>query len=73
VLSLSCQGTVTEKEFTLTSKTNWEMRKKLVDETCTLGEILAANEHVISGHPVFYIVAQGTEFRERFLKDTWKL
>ena len=73
VLSSNCQGTCAAKDFELTERAKLEMRKVLVDETCSLAEILTADGHVICGHPVFYVVALGTKFRERFLKDAWKL
>lgn len=42
---------------------------QLADETLLLGEILSKPEYVIPGVPVFFVVAKGTDYRERFLSD----
>ena len=44
-----------------------------VDETKTIGEVLAKDGNVIPGHPIFYVVARDTEFREKFLAGEWEL
>jgi len=28
---------------------------------------------VLAGHPVFYVIAKGTEFRQRFLDGEWEI
>jgi hypothetical protein len=38
-----------------------------VDPAATLGAVLAAPDHVVPGVPVFFVVAAGTAFRDRFL------
>jgi hypothetical protein len=45
----------------------------LIDESKTLGEVLAEDECVVPGHPIVYVVAKGTEFREKFLAGEWEL
>jgi hypothetical protein len=50
-----------------------DQKMVLVPESRTLGEILEDQDHVIPGHPVFYVVAKGTEFREKFLAGKWEL
>ena len=40
-----------------------------VGEGAALGEVLRAPDYVIPGAPVFFVVAAGTAFRERFLAD----
>ena len=44
-----------------------------IDESKTLGEVLAEDECVVPGHPIVYVVAKGTEFREKFLAGEWEL
>jgi len=51
------------------SKSGWVR----VDETLALGEILQNPDYVIPGVPVFFVVAKGTEFRQRFLADETKI
>ena len=34
-----------------------------------LGEVLSRPDYVVPGVPVFFVVATGTHFRERFLSD----
>ena len=42
---------------------------RLVDETVSLGQLLASDEYVIPGIPLFFAVARGTEYRSRFLSE----
>ena len=44
-----------------------------VKEDTTLKQVLAAEDHVIPGHPVIYIVSQDSEFKIRFLAGNWEL
>lgn len=44
-----------------------------IDESKTLGEVLAEDACVVPGHPIVYVVAKGTEFREKFLAGEWEL
>ena len=37
------------------------------DESMTLKQILQQSDLVIPGIPAFFVVAEGTDFRERFL------
>jgi hypothetical protein len=47
---------------------------RLIDpDTTTLGTLVREEDFVIAGHPVFYIVAKGTEFRQQFLDGEWEL
>lgn len=39
-----------------------------VREAWTLGQALAREDHVIPGIPVFFVLAAGSDFRERFLE-----
>jgi hypothetical protein len=50
-----------------------DQKMVLMDEIETLGEILQKDGNVVPGHPVFYVVAKGTEFREKFLAGEWEL
>ena len=38
-------------------------------ETSLLGEVLSRADYVIPGIPVFFVVAKGSQYRERFLAD----
>lgn len=38
-----------------------------VDETKTLREVCSEEGHVVAGVPLFFVVARGTAYRERFL------
>ena len=40
-----------------------------VDERKSLREALTAPGHVVPGLPLFWVVARGTEYRERFLAE----
>jgi hypothetical protein len=40
-----------------------------VDEALSLREVLTAPGHVVPGAPLFFVVARGTEYRERFLAE----
>ena len=40
-----------------------------VREASLLGELLSQPDYVIPGVPVFFVVAKGTDYRERFLSD----
>lgn len=42
------------------------------DEHLSLREVLSRPDHVIPGIPVFFLVARGTVFRERFLTEEMK-
>lgn len=44
-----------------------------LDEKMKLGDLFRDKECVIAGHPVFYVVAKGTEFRQQFLDGEWEL
>ena len=44
-----------------------------IDESKTLGEVLAEEACVVPGHPIVYVVAKGTAFREKFLAGEWEL
>ncbi|BFI41885.1 tetratricopeptide repeat protein 4 [Marchantia polymorpha subsp. ruderalis] len=46
-----------------------ERRWVKVQERTTLHEVIAQPKHIIPGIPVFYVVATGTSFREKFLKE----
>lgn len=48
-----------------------EQHIRLVDEGRTLFDILSADDHIISGHPTFFVLSKGTRFRDLFLKE-WK-
>jgi hypothetical protein len=39
-----------------------------VDEAVTLRQALTAPGHIVPGAPLFFVVARGTEYRERFLE-----
>lgn len=39
------------------------------DEKKSLGEVLLAPDHIVAGVPLFWVVARGTEYRERFLAE----
>ena len=47
------------------------MRK--LDENTKLGDLFRDDDFIIAGHPVFYIIAKGTEFRQQFLDGEWEL
>lgn len=38
-------------------------------QSSTLGEALSRPDYVVPGVPVFFVVAKGTEYRERFLAE----
>lgn len=40
-----------------------------VKERSLLGELLSKPDYIIPGVPVFFVVAKGTDYRERFLSD----
>jgi hypothetical protein len=40
-----------------------------VDEGASLREVLTAPGHIVAGAPLFFVVARGTEYRERFLAE----
>ena len=42
-------------------------------ESVSLREILLAANHVIPGIPAFFVVAKGTDFRDRFLAQEQSL
>lgn len=44
-----------------------------INENNTLADIVAAQHHIIAGHPVIYVVSTGTEFREKFLAGEWRI
>jgi len=41
----------------------------LVDESLTLGEVMAREEHVTPGVPTFWVVSRGSTYAERFLSQ----
>ena len=45
----------------------------LIDERMTLGEVLAADDHIIPGHPVLYVVSKRTKFKTKFVAGEWEL
>lgn len=45
------------------------VRPVLVDPEKTLGEVLKEDGHVVPGVPVFFVLARGSEYRERFLES----
>ncbi|OAE35837.1 hypothetical protein AXG93_4225s1410 [Marchantia polymorpha subsp. ruderalis] len=64
-------GPVLSKKQLLTSlmEDSGERRWVKVQERTTLHEVIAQPKHIIPGIPVFYVVATGTSFREKFLKE----
>ncbi|KAL2608295.1 hypothetical protein R1flu_026868 [Riccia fluitans] len=46
-----------------------ESRWVKVQERMTLNEVLSQANHIIPGIPVFFVVATGTSFRDKFLKE----
>lgn len=44
-------------------------RLKQVEETHTLAEVLRQSDYVVPGIPVFFLLAAGTPFLQRFLED----
>eukprot|EP00850_Spirogloea_muscicola_P022543 SM000300S11718 [mRNA] locus=s300:687:2997:- [translate_table: standard] len=54
---------------------DWSERGKRqwvkVDLKATLRATLGKDDHVVAGIPAFYVVAKGTEFRERLLHGGW--
>ena len=40
-----------------------------INESQSLKDILQHGDHVIPGVPAFFVVARGTDFRERFLSQ----
>ncbi|KAL3676038.1 hypothetical protein R1sor_025986 [Riccia sorocarpa] len=46
-----------------------EPRWVKVQEKMTLNEVLSQGNHIIPGVPVFFVVATGTSFRDKFLKE----
>ena len=44
-----------------------------IHENNTLADIVAAQHHIIAGHPIIYVVSTGTEFREKFLAGEWRI
>ncbi|GBF91215.1 hypothetical protein Rsub_04884 [Raphidocelis subcapitata] len=40
-----------------------------VDEALSLREVLTRPDHIVAGAPLFFVVAGGTEYRERFLTE----
>lgn len=43
-----------------------------VDENMTLKEILLQPNHIVPGVPLFWVLAQGTTYRDRFLSEELK-
>jgi hypothetical protein len=39
------------------------------DEALSLREVLTRPGHIVPGTPMFFVVARGTEYRERFLAE----
>lgn len=50
-----------------------DKRMHLIDESKTLGQVLAAEDHVIPGHPVVYVVSKDTQFKVAFLAGDWEI
>ena len=48
-----------------------EQQLILIDENRTLCDVLSVEDHIISGHPTFFILSKGTHFRDVFL-NKWK-
>eukprot|EP00884_Botryococcus_braunii_P014826 jgi/Botrbrau1/23344/Bobra.0051s0004.1 len=44
-------------------------RLKGVDESCSLADVLRQEDYVMPGIPVFFLLAEGTPFMQRFLED----
>lgn len=45
------------------------VRPVLVDPRKPLGDVLREEGHVIPGIPVFFVLARGTEYRDKFLES----
>ncbi|KAG0556685.1 hypothetical protein M758_11G069900 [Ceratodon purpureus] len=44
-----------------------------VDERATLYSVLSRPDHIVSGIPVFFVIATGTSFHKTFLSGGWSL
>ena len=44
-----------------------------ISEGSSLAEVLAEDGHIISGHPIFFVVSKATRFRSKFLAGEWKI
>jgi hypothetical protein len=66
-------GETQRPEWTAPKPDQRDQKMIKVDETKTIGEVLAKDGNVIPGHPIFYVVARDTEFREKFLAGEWEL
>jgi hypothetical protein len=50
-----------------------ERRRKIrVKQSTDLRKVLTHREYVITGYPVFYIVVEGSDFKEKFLKRSFE-
>jgi len=66
----------TRREIVAAEKTKVDPRDqfmRVIDPKTKLGDLLREKEFVMAGHPVFYVVAKGTEFRQQFLNGEWEL
>lgn len=66
----------TRREIVAAEKTKVDPRDqfmRVIDPKTKLGDLLREEEFVMAGHPVFYVVAKGTEFRQQFLNGEWEL
>jgi hypothetical protein len=43
-----------------------------VQEQLSLREVLLRDDHIIPGLPLFWVVAKGTDYRQRFLAEELK-
>jgi hypothetical protein len=43
-----------------------------VDQTQSLREVLLQQDHVIPGLPLFWVIAEGTDYKQRFLAEELK-
>ena len=59
------------EEMHIDSRAAHEQQLILVDENRTLCDVLSVEDHIISGHPTFFILSKGTHFRDVFL-NKWK-
>ena len=59
------------EEMHIDSRAAHEQQLILVDESRTLSDVLSVEDHIISGHPTFFILSKGTHFRDVFLNE-WK-
>ena len=66
----------TRKEIEAMAKGRVDSRDQFMrslNEKTKLGDLFKDKECVLAGHPVFYVIAKGTEFRQRFLDGEWEI